>query len=47
MPTAGVNKDGGPVVLPDPEKTETDVLLRAAGFSPEKVEAMRSRGVLA
>lgn len=36
-----------PVVLPDPEKTETDVLLRAAGFSPEKVEAMRSRGVLA
>jgi alpha-methylacyl-CoA racemase len=44
---AGMLAAAEPVVLPDAEITETDALLRAAGVAPEKVETMRSRGVLA
>jgi alpha-methylacyl-CoA racemase len=44
---AGCEPLRGPVELPDPARTDTDVLLQSAGYSAEDVAALRSEGVIA
>jgi len=44
---AGCEPLPGPVQLPDPASTDTDALLRGAGYSAEDLAALRREGVIA
>jgi alpha-methylacyl-CoA racemase len=44
---AGCEPLQGPAQIPDPVRTDTDALLRGAGYSAEEVAALRSEGVIA
>jgi alpha-methylacyl-CoA racemase len=44
---AGMVAPDGPVVVPDPHRTDTDALLAAAGLAPEVIADLRARGVVA
>ena len=43
---AGMPRPGGPVRVRDASATDTDALLREAGLAPEKIEALRTSGVI-
>jgi hypothetical protein len=44
---AGCEPLPGPAQLPDPASTDTDALLRGAGYSGEDLSALRREGVIA
>jgi alpha-methylacyl-CoA racemase len=44
---AGMEPAGDPVVVGDPGRSDTDLLLGRAGFTPEQIAGLRTRGVVA
>jgi alpha-methylacyl-CoA racemase len=46
-PLAGMPRPSGPVRVRDASASDTDALLREAGLAPEKIEALRTSGVIA
>jgi crotonobetainyl-CoA:carnitine CoA-transferase CaiB-like acyl-CoA transferase len=44
---AGMEPAGDPVVVGDPGRSDTDLLLGRAGFTPEQIAGLRERGVVA
>jgi alpha-methylacyl-CoA racemase len=46
-PLAGMPRSGAPVAVPDGSRTDTDALLAAAGVARDRIEKMRSAGVVA
>jgi len=45
-PLAGMPRPSGPVRVRDASVSDTDALLREAGLAPEKIEALRTSGVI-
>jgi hypothetical protein len=44
---AGMGRPVGPVHLPDPSVTDTELLVKAAGVDPSTVAEWRAKGAIA